>query len=100
MSLSELMYGPHVLVCVRVRGAFQKKKKKKKKISSCKTKFFVVTIGLSLSPFFICEIRFTISGTVSAIHFVRSGRLLTYSLRWKICGLLFSLILHCLFLSF
>ena len=30
MSLSELMYGPHVLVCVRVRGAFQKKKKKKK----------------------------------------------------------------------
>ena len=30
MSLSEHMYGPHVLVCVRVRGAFQKKKKKKK----------------------------------------------------------------------
>jgi hypothetical protein len=24
------MYGPHVLVCVRVRGAFKKKKKKKK----------------------------------------------------------------------
>ena len=27
MSLSDHMYGPHVLVCVRVRGAFQKKKK-------------------------------------------------------------------------
>ena len=27
MSLSEQMYGPHVLVCVRARGAFQKKKK-------------------------------------------------------------------------
>ena len=26
MSLSELMYGPHVLVCVRVRGAFPPKK--------------------------------------------------------------------------
>ena len=26
MSLSDSMYGPHVLVCVRVRGAFQKKK--------------------------------------------------------------------------
>ena len=30
MSLSELMYGPHVLVCVRVRGAFQKKNNNKK----------------------------------------------------------------------
>ena len=28
MSLSEPTYGPHALVCVRVRGAFQKKKKK------------------------------------------------------------------------
>ena len=29
MSLSEHMYGPHVLVRVRVRGAFQKKTKNK-----------------------------------------------------------------------
>jgi hypothetical protein len=29
LSLSESMYGPHVLVCVRARGAFPKKKKKK-----------------------------------------------------------------------
>ena len=29
MSLSDPTYGPHVLVCVRVRGAFQKKKEKK-----------------------------------------------------------------------
>ena len=28
MSLSEPTYAPHVLVCVRVRGAFQKKNKK------------------------------------------------------------------------
>ena len=26
MSLCESMYGPHVLVCVRVRGVFHKKK--------------------------------------------------------------------------
>ena len=30
MSLSEHMYGPHVLVCVRARGAFQKTKQNKK----------------------------------------------------------------------
>ena len=32
MSLCESMYGPHVLVCVRVRGVFQKKRKKKRRI--------------------------------------------------------------------
>ena len=30
MSLCDYMYGPHVLVCVRVRGAFKKKNKKKR----------------------------------------------------------------------
>ena len=37
MYLSEPMYGPHVLVCVRVRDAFKKKKKKKKKESGALT---------------------------------------------------------------
>ena len=29
MSLCESMYGPHVFVCVRARGVFQKQKQKK-----------------------------------------------------------------------
>ena len=40
MSLSEHMYGPHVLVCVRVRGAFQKKKKK----SDSTIRFYIVSM--------------------------------------------------------
>ena len=43
MSLSEHMYGPHVLVCVRVRGAFQKKKKKKDWMDEPRLKCAVLT---------------------------------------------------------
>ena len=45
MSLCESMCGPHVLVCVRVRGAFQKKKKKKKNLKASAENGFCVHDG-------------------------------------------------------
>ena len=48
MSLSDSTYGPHVLVCVRARGAFPKKKKKViKQIPSLQTTHYMYLPGYS-----------------------------------------------------